>query len=68
MDKQTINSIIDNAFDDSFSNWNKTIEKELYPSAFTDEYSWLRVKNAIEVNNNCLKKAIKQAISELLAN
>ena len=45
MDRSKINSAVDSAFDSAFKNWSHQIEKELYPAAFADEYSWLRVKN-----------------------
>lgn len=66
MDRDKINSVVDSAFDKSFSDWSNKIEKELYPSAFKDEYSWLRVKNSLQINNSYLKSALKQALSELL--
>lgn len=66
MDRNKINNIVDNAFDASFKNWNQQIEKELYPNAFADEYSWLRVKNSLKINNSLLKEALKNALSELL--
>lgn len=67
MDRDKVNSIIDKAFDASFKNWNQQIDKELYPSAFADEYSWLRVKNSLKINNSLLKEALKNALSELLS-
>lgn len=66
MNKETINSVVDSAFDSAFSNWSSKIECDLYPSAFADEYSWLRVKSSIELNNTFLKEALKQALTELL--
>lgn len=67
MDRDKINSVVDSAFDKSFSDWSSKIERELYPSAFKDEHSWLRVKNSLQINNSYLKSALKQALSELLA-
>lgn len=61
-----INEIVDKAFAEAFSQWEKSIEEELYPSAFADQYSWLRVKGAISVNNVALKNAIKLSLSRLL--
>ena len=57
MDKNKINSAIDSAFDSAFKNWSSEISRELYPSAFANEYSWLRVKRSIEINNEFLKEA-----------
>lgn len=66
MDKDKINSVVDSAFDSSFENWSSKIERELYPAAFTNEYSWLRVKQSIMINNAFLKEALKQSLAELL--
>ena len=66
MDKEKINSVVDSAFDSSFENWSKQIERELYPAAFANEYSWSRVKNSMQVNNSFLKEALKHVLSELL--
>ena len=66
MDKEIINSTVDSAFDIAFSSWSSQIERELYPSAFADEYTWLHVKHSIEINNNFLKEALKQTLAELL--
>lgn len=65
MDRKKINSAVDTAFDTAFKNWNRQIEKELYPAAFPDEYSWLRVKNSLKINNEFLKAALKEALAEL---
>lgn len=67
MDSNKINNVVDAAFDNAFNSWNQKIEKELYPAAFANEYSWLRVKNSLEVNNQFLKDALKHALAELLA-
>ena len=66
MDVVKINQAIDHSFDTAFSNWSKQIERELYPSAFTNEYSWLRVKNSIKMNNHFLKEALKLSLAEIL--
>mgnify|MGYP001853006604 CR=1 FL=1 len=65
MDRSKINSAVDSAFDSAFKNWSHQIEKELYPAAFADEYSWLRVKNSVKINNEFLKAALKEALAEL---
>lgn len=67
MNKEQINAIIDSSFDIAFNNWSNKIERELYPSAFTDEYSWLRVKKSIQINNSFLKEALKHSLSEILS-
>lgn len=66
MDKAKIDSVVDSAFNSAFSKWTSEIEQELYPSAFTDEYSWLCIKNAMKINNAFLKEALKQSLAELL--
>lgn len=66
MDKNKIDSVIDSSFDAAFSNWSDIIEKELYPAAFANEYSWIRVKNSLKLNNTLLKEALKQSLFELL--
>lgn len=68
MTKDKINSVIDSAFDSAFSHWSSEIERELYPDAFSDENSWLRVKNSIRINNLLLKEALKQTLTELAEN
>ena len=67
MDRDKISEIVDTAFDSTFSTWSKQIEKDLYPSAFADEYSWLRVKNSLKVNNLFLKNSLKQVLAEVLS-
>lgn len=67
MDRDKISEIVDTAFDSTFSTWFKQIEKDLYPSAFADEYSWLRVKNSLKVNNLFLKNSLKQVLTEVLS-
>ena len=67
MDRDKISEIVDTAFDSTFSTWSKQIEKDLYPSAFVDEYSWLRVKNSLNVNNLFLKNSLKQILIEVLS-
>ena len=62
MDKNKINSVVDSSFDKAFQNWTNRIERDLYPSAFSDPYSWLRVKSSLETNNKCLKDALKQCL------
>lgn len=66
MGKNEINSAVDSAFNSAFEKWSTQIQHELYPSAFADESSWLRVKKSLEINNAFLKEALKQALSELL--
>lgn len=67
MEESKITSVIDSSFDSIFKTWSSKIEKELYPSAFADEFSWLRVKKSLEINNAYLKEALKQSLIELLS-
>lgn len=67
MTSTEIDEIIEKAFADAFAQWERNIEKELYPAAFADRYSWLRVKGAIAVNNTALKNALKISFSRLLS-
>lgn len=67
MKPHEIRELVNSAFDNSFSNWTKCIEKELYPSAFTDEYSWLRVKEALRINNSFLKESLIQSFISILS-
>lgn len=62
-----ISSLIDSSFDSAFEKWNQQIEHELYPSAFADEHSWLRVKESLKINNQFLKEALKQSLNILLS-
>lgn len=67
MTKQEIKTIVEKCFDSSFSSFSQNMSRELYPAAFADEYSWLRVKNAISINNTLIKEAVSNALSELLS-
>lgn len=67
MKNDKIETAIDAAFETSFKNWTKKIESELYPSAFANDTSWLAVKNALKINNQFLKAALKESLSELLS-
>lgn len=66
MEQEKINHVVDSVFYSAFKNWSSQIERELYPSAFVNENSWLRVKNSINLNNRLLKESLKQILSELL--
>lgn len=68
MDKKEIEKIVDRSFNAAFSNWSNQIEKELYPAAFANEYSWIRVKDSIELNNQLLKESLKLTLIEIFKN
>lgn len=67
MTSEKISQIIDSSFDAAFSSWSQKIEKDLYPAAFANEYSWLRVKCSIETNNFFLKETLKKSLVEILS-
>lgn len=66
MESSKIKQIIDSSFESAFNSWEKQIESELYPDAFVDEYSWLRVKNALKINNRFLKESLQISLTEIL--
>ena len=64
--EKQINSVVDASFDKAFADLSENLRNELFPGAFANAYSWLRVKNSLEINNNHLKEALKQSLKELL--
>lgn len=66
MDRNKIDEIVKSSFDSVFSKWDSYIEKELYPDAFANEHSWMRVKNSLKINNIFLRDALTEIISTLL--
>lgn len=66
MDKAKIEETVRASFKDVFSTWTKQIEQDLYPAAFSDPYSWLRVKSSLEKNNEFLQRALTQVLTTLL--
>lgn len=67
MDSDKIKQIVDDSFESIFSTWSEQIEHDLYPSAFANQYSWLKVKKSLDQNNRFLKEALKSVLIELLA-
>lgn len=67
MNQEKINAAVDAAFDKALAAIQPRMERELYPRAFANEYSWLRVKNAIELNNAAIQQAVKAVLAEVLA-
>ena len=67
MNQKEIEDIVVSSFDEVFSNWKSKIEKELYPAAFANNSSWLRVKNAVMINNEYLQKAISTSLIKVIA-
>ena len=68
MDKATIEKAVDSAFDSCLSEIYPLVSQELYPAAFANEYSWLRVKNVFDLQNSAIRKAVKKALSVILTN
>lgn len=66
METNRICSAVDAAFDNALKAIQPRMESELYPAAFADSHSWLRVKNAIDLNNAAIRQAVKAALLELL--
>ncbi len=67
MTKNDIEKAVDISFDKALSRIKPAINRELYPAAFADEYSWLRVQAALELNNAAIRSAVKEALVALLA-
>lgn len=66
MDKSKIENIVDSAFNKAISAVQPKLNMELYPAAFADEHTWIRVQRIIDLNNSALKNAVKIALSEIL--
>ena len=66
METDRICAAVDAAFDNALKAIRPRMESELYPAAFADNSSWLRVKNAIDLNNAAIRQAVKTALQELL--
>lgn len=66
MQKKEIEKIVDSAFDEAFSKIQPRLDSELYPAAFANEYSWLRVRGALNANNRAIRQAVKEALTSLL--
>lgn len=68
MDEKIINSAVDNAFSSLSDKYDSSVGPYLYPGIANDpEYLWLRIKESININNNLLKEALKDSLSELLS-
>ncbi|MBQ1470027.1 MAG: hypothetical protein IIZ29_04145 [Schwartzia sp.] len=66
MSKSDIDTVIDKAFQNSFSEFDQKLLRDLHPDIFKDEYAWIHVKNAIMSNNEMIKNAIKESLRNLL--
>ncbi len=67
MKKAEIEKIVDTAFDQAFSKIQPVVDRELYPDAFANKYSWLRVKKVFDLNNAAIRSAVKDALSAVLS-
>ena len=67
MTQNDIEKAVDFSFDKALSSIKPAINRELYPAAFADEYSWLHVQAAIDLNNAAVRSAVKEALVALLA-
>ena len=67
MDSSLIEKAVDSAFDLCIKEIEPQINCELYPAAFANEYSWLRVRAVFDLQNRAIRKAIKIAMTDLLA-
>ena len=65
MTKVDISKAVDTAFDSALDEIQGPVNMELYPDAFANEYSWLRVKRVFELQNVAMRKAVKIALTEL---
>lgn len=67
MNRSEIERIVDLSFDRALGSVRPDIEKELYPGAFTDPSSWLRVKAVFNLQSDAMRAALKETLSEILA-
>lgn len=67
MEKSKIEKIVDCSFDNALAQIQPAVNMELYPAAFADEYSWLRVKAVFELNNRAIRAAVKESLVEIFA-
>ncbi len=62
-----VKAIVDKASEGKCLNeFKKKLSNELYPDAFADEYSWLRVKGALEAHDEYVRSYLIEALKEIL--
>lgn len=66
MERKELEKIVDDCFDKELAGIQGKMSMELYPAAFANEYSWLHVKAAIDLNNQAIRRAMKSAIAQVL--
>ena len=67
MNRSEIEKIVDSSFDQALRAIRPRVDKELYPEAFANQYSWLRVKAVFDLQNQAMRAAVKDVLSQLLA-
>lgn len=67
MDKITIEKTVDSAFDKCLEEIRPLVSRELYPAAFANEYSWMRVQAVFDLQNKAIRKAMKSIMIDLLS-
>lgn len=67
MNQNDIAKAVDLSFDKALSAIKPAIDRELYPAAFANEYSWLHVKAVFDLNNAAIRSAVKEALVALLS-
>lgn len=66
MTKSEIERIVDKSFAAALHEIQPCVNRELYPAAFANEYSWLRIKAVFDLQNSAMCTAVKNALSEIL--
>ncbi len=67
MQKTDIEKIVDTSFDKALTKIAPAVNRELYPAAFANEHSWLRVKSVFDLNNAAIRRAVKEALVAILS-
>ena len=67
MNKAEIEKVVDESFDNALKGIRARVDSELYPAAFANQYSWLRVKAVFDLQNQAMRAAVKDALSQLLS-
>ena len=60
-----IDKIVDTAFDENLGELRRTMNMELRPDSFANEYSWLRVHAVIDAVVACTRASVKDALNEV---
>lgn len=67
MDRALIEKTVDKCFDEALGQISGRVNMELYPDAFANEYSWLRVKAVFNLSNQAMRNAVRASLVELLS-